>query len=345
MQRLDGSQGELGGQVLRAALSLSAATGRAFRMTGILAGGSRPGLTADGLACLRAAAKVCDARVSGARAGSTEVSFRPGRLRTGKYAFRVRAPGSAVHLAQTLALPLIAGGGESGAILGGGTHLPGGATAGHLREVWARAMGALGARVEVQTARAGFGPKCGGEIRLSVGPRQHPLLPLDGRVRGALRGIRGEVVVSRLPETAAGACLARAEELLADSGLFAECMTARMPAASAGICLELTADFGLLSAGFQAVGQRGRPAEELADRVVSQLLAFLASGAAVGVLVADQLLLALVLAPGVSRFSVERIDPGLLGAARVAGELIPGAEVAVRGRPGEPGEVRVRGAG
>ena len=74
---LDGSYGEGGGQILRTALSLSAVTGRAFRLTGVRAGRRNPGLLAQHLSALRATATIVGAIVSGDRLGSTELSFCP----------------------------------------------------------------------------------------------------------------------------------------------------------------------------------------------------------------------------------------------------------------------------
>ncbi len=53
---IDGDLGEGGGQVLRTALTLSAATGQAFEMTRVRARRSRPGLRPQHLAAVRAAA-------------------------------------------------------------------------------------------------------------------------------------------------------------------------------------------------------------------------------------------------------------------------------------------------
>jgi RNA 3'-terminal phosphate cyclase (ATP) len=62
---IDGSQGEGGGQVLRTSLSLSALTGRPFRIDKIRANRSRPGLRPQHLTAVRAAAAICQAEVTG----------------------------------------------------------------------------------------------------------------------------------------------------------------------------------------------------------------------------------------------------------------------------------------
>jgi RNA 3'-terminal phosphate cyclase (ATP) len=87
---LDGSYGEGGGQILRTALSLSAVTGRPFRLSRIRAGRHNPGLLPQHLSAVRAAAAITGAAVSGDRLGSTELSFSPTHPpRSGSYTFDV----------------------------------------------------------------------------------------------------------------------------------------------------------------------------------------------------------------------------------------------------------------
>ena len=71
MIRIDGSFGEGGGQILRTAVSLSLATGKAFRIERIRAGRERPGLLRQHLTAVLAAAEVGGAEVEGVVPGST----------------------------------------------------------------------------------------------------------------------------------------------------------------------------------------------------------------------------------------------------------------------------------
>ena len=52
--RIDGSQGEGGGQILRTALSLSMLTGIPFELVNIRAGRKKPGLMRQHLVCVQA---------------------------------------------------------------------------------------------------------------------------------------------------------------------------------------------------------------------------------------------------------------------------------------------------
>ena len=74
---IDGSYGEGGGQILRSALSLSAITGRSVRIDKLRANRKKPGLAAQHLTSVRAAAMLCDAEVNGAELGSQTLQFIP----------------------------------------------------------------------------------------------------------------------------------------------------------------------------------------------------------------------------------------------------------------------------
>ena len=81
MIEIDGSHGEGGGAILRTALALSLHTGKDFKITGIRANRPSPGLAAQHLAAIDAAAKLSNAEVNGNFLGSGAVYFKPGELR------------------------------------------------------------------------------------------------------------------------------------------------------------------------------------------------------------------------------------------------------------------------
>src|SRR5947209_13361078 len=77
---IDGSLGEGGGQIIRTSVSLSAITGRAVQIVNIRARRSKPGLQAQHLTAVRAAAALCDAELKGGEIGSQFLRFTPGPL-------------------------------------------------------------------------------------------------------------------------------------------------------------------------------------------------------------------------------------------------------------------------
>lgn len=86
MIHINGSWGEGGGQVLRTCLSLAAITGQPLRIDRIRAGRKKPGLAAQHLTSVRAAAAICQAQLQGDELGSMTLEFIPScPPQSGKY--------------------------------------------------------------------------------------------------------------------------------------------------------------------------------------------------------------------------------------------------------------------
>jgi RNA 3'-terminal phosphate cyclase (ATP) len=122
MIRIDGSAGEGGGQMLRSALSLSLATGKAFRMENIRAKRERGGLLRQHLTAVLAASEIGSAQVEGATLGSETLTFTPGSVRSGIYHFAVGTAGSGTLVFQTILPALMTASGCSEVTIEGGTH-------------------------------------------------------------------------------------------------------------------------------------------------------------------------------------------------------------------------------
>src|SRR5205823_7622988 len=94
--RIDGSYGEGGGQILRTSVSLAAVTGKTFEIVNIRARRSRPGLQPQHLMAVRAAGRICAARLEGDAVGSSRLLFEPHAPPTaGTYCFDIRTAGAA----------------------------------------------------------------------------------------------------------------------------------------------------------------------------------------------------------------------------------------------------------
>ena len=122
--RIDGSQGEGGGQILRSSLALSLVTRKPFVIENIRASRSKPGLGRQHLAAALAAAKVGRADMQGASLGSRRLVFKPDCVHGGNYEFRVGTAGSATLVLQTVLSALLSVTSESTMTIEGGTHNP-----------------------------------------------------------------------------------------------------------------------------------------------------------------------------------------------------------------------------
>jgi len=195
---LDGSSGEGGGQILRSSLALSMATGKPFRIHRIRAGRKKPGLMRQHLTCVKAAARVCSARLEGAELGSTALSFRPGPMVPGRYSFSVGSAGSSTLVFQTLMPALIAAGGTFELTLEGGTHNPAAPTLDFLDRVYLAALRRIGVRADITVERRGFFPIGGGKWSVSVTAAGAPA-PLIITERGPMLGQTARMLWSRIP--------------------------------------------------------------------------------------------------------------------------------------------------
>jgi RNA 3'-terminal phosphate cyclase (ATP) len=346
---IDGSYGEGGGQILRSALSLAALTGRAVRLDNIRARRRNPGLAAQHLTAVKAAAMLCEARIEGAELGSQTLEFAPGKaVRAGEYALDVgeaREGGSAgavMLVLQTVLLPLALAEGTSTVSLMGGTHVPMSPPFDYVREVWLPTLARMGLRAELSLVRSGWYPVGKGEIRLEVEGGRRTLRALEARNRGALQSVTGRALAANLPAHIPQRMAARALAVLAEDGVSAAIEPAVLQAACPGAGLFLTARYDHCLAGFGALGQRGKPAERVAEEACLALLAHRRSGAALEQHLADQIVLPAALCPDESVFSVERISPHLTTNAWVV-ERFGLARVEVRPAENGTGFVRIRG--
>ena len=316
---LDGSHGEGGGQIVRTALSLSASTGRPIRIERIRAGRPRPGLAAQHVAAARALAAVSGARLLGDALGSSFLEFTPTHEpRAGAYEIDIglaRAGGSAgatTLVLQAMLHALLVATGRSTLVLRGGTHVPWSPTFEYVHDVWLPTLADMGIAAHTELERCGFHPVGGGVVRATIdGVAPGRIASLDRRERGPLLRVAGTALSCGVPGHVRDRMIARARIALAAEGISVDFESTEANAACAGTALFMTAHYGSSRAGFSALGERGKPAERVADEAVRALVGFHRSGAAVDEHLADQLLVFAALASGSSRLAVERVTSHL----------------------------------
>jgi RNA 3'-terminal phosphate cyclase (ATP) len=296
VRSLDGSIGEGGGQILRTALALSLSCGEPFRMEKIRAGRAKPGLMRQHLAAVRAAAELGGASVEGDALGSTDLVFRPGRVRGGDYHFAIGTAGSASLVLQTILPPLLFAEQPSRIVIEGGTHNPLAPPFEFLEGAFLPLLRRMGARASIALERYGFYPAGGGRLRAEITPSA--LAGLELVERGAILGRSATAIISALSGEIAIRELARVRERL--SGLGEEhCRIhgVRDPVGPGNV-LSIRVESEEVVEVFTSFGERGVSAEAVADLASDEVLAYEASGVPIGPRLADQLLLPLALAGG-----------------------------------------------
>jgi RNA 3'-terminal phosphate cyclase (ATP) len=359
MIEIDGSQGEGGGQVLRSSLALSILTGQAFNISNIRAQRTKPGLLAQHLKSVDAAAAISRAQVEGAALGSTTLTFEPGEIRSGRYRFDIGTAGSTSLVLQTIFVPLSLASSASTVMITGGTHVPHAPSFHYLERQWLYWMKAAGFDARISMEQAGFYPKGGGRITATIRPADR-IVPLTLPGRGPLTMIQGLSAVANLDLSIAERQKRQAVRRLEKNGHPAHIKIENLPAGSKGTTLLLLAEFrpdskpeGLpervLSrerpnyqprACYYALGELGKPAERVADEAVEALESFLESDGEIDQYMADQLLLPLAFASGVSEFRTSQVTQHLLTNTAVI-QAFGKARIEVEAEPGQPGCVRV----
>lgn len=322
LQVIDGSQGEGGGQILRTALSLAALTGRALHIERIRAGRRKPGLAAQHLTAIRAAAEIVGARLTGDFLSSETLEYHPaGPPTAGIYDFDVAeareggSAGAASLVLQTIALPLAFARGKSTVTVKGGTHVPWSPSFDYFEHVWLETLRRVGLDAAAGLGALGFFPAGQGEITLrlcglrNIGPGA--LMSLTAVERGDVTAIDGRAVVANLPSHIAQRMADRAEALLRPLGVPVAIKTERARSISPGAAIFLRAIFDNLYAGLEAHGRKGKPAEDVAEEAVAELLEYERTGAAFDRHLADQMLLPLAFATGPSEFTCAAVTPHL----------------------------------
>jgi RNA 3'-terminal phosphate cyclase (ATP) len=299
MLTIDGSAGEGGGQILRTALTLSMVTGKPVRIEKIRAGRPKPGLLRQHLTAVKAAAGISGAKVSGAEIGSGALTFSPGPVGAGEYAFAVGTAGSATLVLQTVLPALIIAPSPSRLVLEGGTHNPAAPPFDFLVKCFLPLINRMGASVSARLERAGFYPSGGGRFEVSITPVAH-LSALQILEKAPVRKITARSIVANLPRSIGERevkLIGRLLSLPEASLIVEELRGAPGPGNVALVEIEMD-DHTEVFTGFGRFGVR---AEVVATAVAQEARSYLASAAPVGKYLADQLLVPMAIA-GSGRF-------------------------------------------
>jgi len=298
--RIDGSTGEGGGQVLRTSLALAAVRDERLVIENVRAERGEPGLKAQHLACVRALAALTGANLEGDERGSGRVVFEPKEPKGGEYEVEVGTAGATTLVAHAVLPAALRADGDVTFRVRGGTHVRWSPTFEHLERVFLPLLRDMGADVSVELVRRGHYPQGGGEIVLEVSPSE--LSPVEPR-RDEIERVEGVSHASGLPEHIVERQAETARETLRD-GLGAtldveidEAHVDEEDAPSKGTAVTLSAHAGTRLGG-SALGEVGKPAEEVGSEAAWELVSAVESGADVDEYTADQLVPYVALAGG-----------------------------------------------
>lgn len=297
MLTLDG--GEAGGQFVRSATSLAAITGEPITVTNIRGARSTPGLRPQHLAAVQLTNGICDGELTGASEGSEEFSFTPQPPTGGEYAIDIQTAGSIplvfdtiLPLATRIDTPLHV-------TITGGTDVKWAPPLDYFREVKLQLLRQFGLVAVGDTVKRGYYPTGGGHATIHIAPAS--MDPIEITTRGELTGagIHSGASEDLADQTVSERQADSAVDRLRDLDIpILEQTTSYCVSESTGSAILITLDYANSRAGFDALGESGKPAETVSAEAVDSATAYMDGVGAVDPHLADQLLIFIALAGG-----------------------------------------------
>ena len=347
MIEIEGDMLEGGGQIIRTSISLAALTGEAVHITKIRYKRPNPGLQPQHVTAVKAIAALCDAHTAGLSQGSTELHFQPRGNKSGKFSFDVGSAGSIPLVLQAL-MPCIAfAPGQVELELTGGTDVKWSPSIDYVHLVIVRTLHLMGYEINLTVNRRGHYPKGGGKVTFSTTPPRR-LRPITLTKRGQLTSIEGVSHCVKLPSHVAQRQADAAKQTLTRSGcgelrLTVESYPAGQdPHIGPGSGITLVANAQSSAIGADALGERGKAAEQVGEEAAKKLLEELNSQASLDRHMGDILIPYMAVAEGPSEICVSQITTHTLTNIQIAEKLL-NVKFHVNGNTGQPGTISVNG--
>ena len=296
MFTIDGSVGEGGGQMLRSSLALSAICKQPLQLDNIRSKRPKPGLQAQHLCAVQAAARVSNAYVDGDTLHSCAINFQPQDIIGGYHEFDIGTAGSCSLVLQTILPMFLHARAEAEIRIRGGTHNPWSPGIDFLQHAFVPLLRKLGLIIDINLETPGFYPRGGGCLHIQVDARNFHG-SLDILERGRKTDMFSIATLARLPEK-----VAEREQAVIQSTLgikpkrqqhirYDDCI-------SEGNFLSVVVEHEHICEVMSEPGKMRVPAERIANTVCKQVKSYLKHTAPVGEHLTDQLLLPLLLADG-----------------------------------------------
>ncbi len=323
MLRIDGSQGEGGGQILRTAVTLSAIMGKPVEVTNIRLKRPNPGLRPSHLTAVKLLADLFTARAENLQVGADWIRFEPsGKFEGGTVKVDIGTAGSIPLSLMTIVPAVSLSGNEIEIEITGGTDVKTSPTIDYVKYVVVEVFRSIGIKCSIDVEKRGYYPKGGGVVKTAIQPCKSPSPSefLNGR------HIDPKItsVCSKLPKHVAERQIASALVTLEKAGIkchsySASYETALSPGTS--VLVYSVSDFGGPFIGGDSIGEIGKRAETVGQEAANRFTQSALTCAAVDPYLADMLVLPLCLAKGRSAYKTARVTEHLRTNLKVASVL------------------------
>ena len=280
--------------MLRTSLAFSAITGKPVIIENIRANRPKPGLARQHLTGLNLISQICDAEVTGAEMGSTGVEFHPNKIKHGQYSIDIGTAGSITLVLQTILPALASIEGDSIIHLIGGTDVKWSPPVDYYKLILFPLLVKMGLKCQLKIEQRGYYPKGGGKVTVSISSKGK-LKPLELQEFSEPRDIIGIVNISGLSVKIAERVGSSVLDYFPEATIHIQHKKI-VPSQGIGIVLATTDSRTIL--GTSALGERGKPAEEVGKEAADNLLAEIEGHGSVDVFASDQLLPYMALAGG-----------------------------------------------
>lgn len=290
MLEIDGSYLEGGGQILRTAVALSAIKRIPIKVVNIRKGRPEPGLKAQHLTGIKAAAQICDAMVKGAEIGSTELEFKPGKIRFGKFKFDVGTAGAITLVLQTL-VPIAAfAPSRTSFVITGGTNVSWSPTIEYFQNIFCDYAEKFGLLINCEIEKHGFYPKGGGLVKVDVTPIKNAM-PLNLTTKGKLLDVKAFSIASEdLQKSQVAERQINGFRKNMPPDLQIKGFSNYIKTLSTGSSITAHTLYENCKLGCSAIGERGKPAEKVGEECALELIKEIKSKATADKHIADQLI-------------------------------------------------------
>lgn len=346
MLSIDGAHGESGGQILRTTLALSALLQKDIEIKDIRKGREKPGLRPQHLAAVKTMATVCNARISGLFENSTALTFSPTKIQSAQLNINISTAGSSSLLLQQLfPVALLE---EFTFRIVAGTDVPFSPSLNYLNAVFYPILKKSGANFSIEQLAHGYYPIGNGRVVFSSKKAKLPLKPIILTKLGNLDCFKLFSHSSGLPMEVVENQLCAAKNILSKNfegiDIFDKIdYSSRKDTIGSGIDIFAYFSSGAVL-GTNSLGKKGTPATNVGNEAAEKMVSELKAEKPCDSHLADQLIIYMALAKGISKIECTKLTNHALTNIWVIEQFLP-VKFEVKGNLNEAAEISVEGIG
>jgi RNA 3'-terminal phosphate cyclase (ATP) len=321
--KIDGSQGEGGGQILRTAISLSAITGKPVEVTNIRANRINSGLRPQHVAGIKIIAELFHGKFENLKVGSEWIRFSPSdRFDGGSVKFDIGTAGS-IPLTLMTVVPAVSLSNNSIQIeITGGTDVKGSPIIDYIKNVVTKSYLTIGLKFSIDVLKRGYYPNGGGKVLSTIHPCRSPATVelLESRhLEPKIISVCSQLPMHIAKRQVSSALVALEKKNIRCNNYTASMENSNSPGSS--ILVYCASEEGMYIGG-DSIGELGKPAEDVGLEAAIRFSESIFAKATIDPFLADMLVVPLALTKGRSSYRVARVTRHLLTNLNVVRDIV-----------------------